>query len=199
VVDGKGHAFQVRLETVSKANVAGEVISEDAASAELGISITLALGLLKNRSKVELVVEKATELGVTGVIPLETERSERSSIRIDRLEAIAVAAMKQSGRAVKPVIHTQADFRTVVDSFQADARIICHESSSGKVPPIDKLAGLSVLLMIGPEGGFSDEELKIARGAGFLEWYLGARRLRAETAAIASISALAMWSEGVHP
>lgn len=199
VMDGEGHAFTVRLTAVTKSKASGEVIAVEERPNELTIHVTLAIGLLKNRSKIELVVEKATELGAAGIIPLITERSERSTIRLDRLESIAVAAMKQCGRAVKPVIHAPVDFESVVDDCEADRGIICHEGSIGRGLALDARTDQSVLMMIGPEGGFSAQEVELARGAGFAEWYLGTRRLRAETAAIASMSALALWSEGVLP
>ena len=151
--------------------------------------IVLAIGVLADRGRFEWLVEKAVELGVGEILPLNTRRSE-GHIHHDRAERIAVSALKQSRRSRLPVIHEARPFAAALASLQVDRGYICHESA----PAADTLAGRAateggsrIALLIGPEGGFTDEEIAAARSASLSVVSLGAVRLRAETAALAAL------------
>ncbi|MFL6247125.1 MAG: RsmE family RNA methyltransferase [Thermoanaerobaculia bacterium] len=157
--------------------------TESLPSRESPLAMHLAMAVIQ-LEKFELVLQKATELGVRTIIPMVTERvelrRERYANKRERWERIVFEAVKQSGRAVIPRIEEPLDFADVVARsgakvlFDADA-----EPSS-----IEQLG--EVTLLIGPEGGWTDDELRDARAAGCLFQRLGPRRLRAETAAIAA-------------
>jgi 16S rRNA (uracil1498-N3)-methyltransferase len=156
-------------------------------SRESPLAVHLAMAVIQ-LEKFELVLQKATELGVKTIIPLITERGEvrkeRYSGKQDRWQKIVFEAVKQCGRALVPAIETPATFAELVSRggtkvlFDADA-----EPSA--VGPLDE-----VTILIGPEGGWSEDELRLARDRGVLFQRLGPRRLRAETAAIAAISVI---------
>jgi 16S rRNA (uracil1498-N3)-methyltransferase len=161
---------------------------EKLTSRESSLAIHLAMAVIQ-LEKFELVLQKATELGVRSIIPLVTDRvelrPERYANKRERWEKIIFEAVKQCGRSVVPRLEEPQDFADVLDRvgakvlFDADA-----EASS-----IEQLDELTVL--IGPEGGWTDDELRSAGDAGCLFQRLGPRRLRAETAAIAGVAVLA--------
>jgi 16S rRNA (uracil1498-N3)-methyltransferase len=155
--------------------------------------VTLAVSLLRNTSRFEFLVEKATELGVRSIVPMLCERTIRKSEKQARLKKIALAAMKQCGRSYLPRILELADFQSVLNrSPEFGLRLLPHERTeqSQFIGPVlqhhPKVS--SVLIAIGPEGGFSDRELTLAIEKGFVPISLGARRLRTETAAISALS-----------
>ncbi|HEU4888723.1 MAG TPA: RsmE family RNA methyltransferase [Thermoanaerobaculia bacterium] len=161
--------------------------TESLPSRESPLAIHLAMAVIQ-LEKFELVLQKATELGVRTIIPMDTDRvelrRERYANKRERWERIVFEAVKQSGRAVVPAIEETPEFADVLARsgtkvlFDADA-----EPSS-----IERLD--EVTLLIGPEGGWTEEELRDARAAGCLFQRLGPRRLRAETAAIAAMAVI---------
>jgi 16S rRNA (uracil1498-N3)-methyltransferase len=163
-------------------------VGETLSSRESTLAIHLAMAIIQ-LEKFELVLQKATELGVRSIIPLVTERvelrPERYANKRERWEKIIFEAVKQSGRAVVPRLEEAQDFADILGRtgvkvlFDADA-----EPAS-----VDQLGEVTIL--IGPEGGWSDDELRDAREAGCLFQRLGPRRLRAETAAIAGVAVIA--------
>jgi 16S rRNA (uracil1498-N3)-methyltransferase len=157
-------------------------------SRESALVLHLAMAVIQ-LEKFELVLQKATELGVKTFIPLVTDRvelrPERYATKMERWEKIVFEAVKQSGRSVVPGIESPALFQDVVRRhgtrilFDADA-------DAGRAEGLEEAT-----LLIGPEGGWSDEELRSARDHGVVFERLGPRRLRAETAAIVAVSVVA--------
>jgi 16S rRNA (uracil1498-N3)-methyltransferase len=189
VVDGKGNAYDVRLEEIKKKTARAAIFNSYNNHNEATIFVTLAVGILKNPSKFDFLVEKVTELGVKEIIPLLTERTIPSHAKIDRWQKLALAAMKQSGRSYLPKVREL----TVLDSLlkeniSADLKLVAHEKTigEGKIHSSIEKQAKSVLILIGPEGGFSDMEFEKCIAAGYSHLYLGERRLRTETAAIVS-------------
>jgi 16S rRNA (uracil1498-N3)-methyltransferase len=141
--------------------------------------------------KFELVLQKATELGVKTIIPLVTERvelrPERYSGKIERWNKIVFEAVKQCGRTMVPKIEAPTPFDDVIarsgDKILFDADAL--PPTANRQPPTD------LTIFIGPEGGWSEDELRVAHEHGVLFQRLGPRRLRAETAAIAAVSVVA--------
>jgi 16S rRNA (uracil1498-N3)-methyltransferase len=156
-------------------------------SREPALAIHLAMAIIQ-LEKFELVLQKATELGARSIVPLVTERvelrPERYSGKSERWERIVFEAVKQCGRARVPAVEAPARFDEVLKRggtkilFDADAEPARIESLG------------EATLLIGPEGGWSEDELRLAREHGALFQRLGPRRLRAETAAIAALSAI---------
>ncbi len=172
-------------------------VGETIASRESPLAIHLAMAIIQ-LEKFELVLQKATELGVQSIIPMITERvelrPERYANKADRWNKIVFEAVKQSGRSLFPTIESATPFDHVI--ARDGTRILFDADTGGgqallPVPSRDGQAGVPVLhLLIGPEGGWSDDELRKAREHGCAFQRLGPRRLRAETAAIAAMAIL---------
>ena len=187
VVDGLGNAYDVVIERINQKAAHGKIVKRYARYHEPAVDLTLAVGVLKNPSKFDFLVEKVAELGVKEIIPLTTERTIPSHAKVDRWQKLALAAMKQSGRSFLPIVRdlmTLDEVLTERDLF--DLRIIAHEEqvpgSSDSLPQPSH--SRRVLILIGPEGGFTLEEVERCRTAGFQILFLGNRRLRTETAAV---------------
>ncbi len=147
----------------------------------------LAIAPTKNIDRLEWLLEKATEVGVDEISLLVCERSERKSVKVDRLEKIITAAVKQSLSVYHPRIHDCIPFATFVANAQADQRLIAHcMEEDKKTISACVLPGTSSLVMIGPEGDFSASELRLALEKGFESITLGEKRLRTETAGLVS-------------
>ena len=195
VFNGAGKEFQCTVEETRREAAHLLVIGEvDPARAESRLHLTLAVALLK-AEKFDLVVQKATELGVYDVVPVMTKladirlRDESDSVkRLARWQRIATEAAKQCGRAVVPTIATPVHFQTIVHETPGMHRLMFSERDGQPLPPATELLpgkGLPLTALVGSEGGWTDEEIAIAREAGWTIVTLGGRTLRAETAAIA--------------
>jgi 16S rRNA (uracil1498-N3)-methyltransferase len=192
VVDGKGHAYITTIAAIKNRSALCTIETHHDRLHEADVDVTVAVALLKNSSKYDFLVEKVTEIGVNTIVPLLTERTIPRHARTDRWQKLALAAMKQSGRCTLPTVHPViifADF--LVRSGEADLKLLPTETPA--IPPISQAVARrtwsSALICIGPEGGFTDEEVALARERGFLPVSLGTRRLRTETAAIVSVAA----------
>jgi len=142
--------------------------------------IILAISLLKNATRFEWMLEKATEIGVTQFYPLLAERTERQHFRGDRLRQILISASMQSGRFHFPVLHEPISLALFADIDFSGNKYIAH-CMQGEKQVLTKLGGDQILL-IGPEGDFSPTELEMAIEKGFHPVTLGNTRLRTETA-----------------
>ncbi len=193
VVDGVGTAYDVVLTDIRRKTAVGRIREKHPGHNEPGLSLTLAVGILKNPSKFDFLVEKITELGVREIIPLRTERSIPSHARVDRWQKLALAAMKQSGRSYLPLVSPLRDLEEFLAAERSvGVRLVALETMRGGGPagvPVVGDAG-SAIGLIGPEGGFTDEEAGRCLGAGYQPVTLGVRRLRTETAAIVLASLL---------
>ncbi len=194
VVDGNEHAYRVTLKSISRLAAAGEIQEILHRLNEPDIDVKLAFALLKNPSRLDLVIEKCTELGVREFLPMKTERTIASKVNPDRLQKIALAAMKQSGRSFLPPVQRVVGFADVLRTLEhCDAKFIPYEKSSGSLSShIEKaFTGTvrTVALLVGPEGGFTEEEIQAATGVGFSSVRLGMRRLRSETVAVVAVGA----------
>lgn len=183
--DGKSHAFLGRIESITKASATIRVL-EPMPARESPLHITLALALIQP-DRYELVLQKATELGVARFQPLISERTEtrpeRIAGRLERWRKIILEATKQSGRATVPVLESPRDLDRIL-SEQSEKLMFDGETEPS--PPPGAMS--SAILLIGPEGGWSPRETERARQAGCHFQSLGPRRLRAETAAIAALT-----------
>ncbi len=193
VVDGAGKAFEAVIRLVAPEMVECEIIYEHHHLHEPDIDITLAVAQLKNPSRMDWIVEKATELGVRTIIPLQTSRTIARSPKEERWNNIALAAMKQSGRCILPKIAPPADFDIVIaNSTEFDLKLIPYERTDHVLFIAEAMKNRkpprSAMILIGPEGGFTEEEILQAEKAEFTQVSLGRRRLRTETAAIVALS-----------
>lgn len=198
VFNGEGNEFLCHVKDTRRDTTQLTVIEEVAtARRESPLELTLAVALLKGE-KFDLVVQKATELGVSAVTPVVTKLADirlrdQSDIakRVARWQRIALEAAKQSGRAVVPSISTPVAFSTLVHNVKAEADSTCLMFSERNGRSLTKAKELwtakvtRLTALVGSEGGWTDEELTAAGEAGWTIITLGGRILRAETAAIA--------------
>lgn len=148
--------------------------------------ITIAISLLKNASRFEWFLEKATELGISEIIPLLCTRTERQHFRHDRMQNIVISAMLQSQQAWLPVLHEPTAIDKVVAGATQHTKLVAHclETSKQSIPKLT--LDDNILMLIGPEGDFTPEEISSCLTAGFTPVTLGETRLRTETAGIAA-------------
>ncbi len=149
--------------------------------------IHMAIGLLKKRDSLEWMIEKLVELGAASITLLMTENTERHHLSMDRLERIAIGAIKQSGNPWLPRIEVMSFDQALGAHLEIQNKFIAH-CADGKKSPIYKTHSAAV--WIGPEGDFSPEEIEHALDAGWQPIGLGPLRLRTETAAISALAAL---------
>ncbi len=198
-VDGAGGWYRIELTNIHKKNVIGRVVERRQNVGEPSFELTVALAMLKNVKRFEVFIEKACELGVTRIIPLQTARTEKTRFRADRMINILIAAMKQSGRSRIVQLEELTRFKDVLRAEAGSVKLICHEKAPAENSLL-KAAGAqdqeSLLVMLGPEGGFSDEEVEEAVKNEFSLVSLGPRRLRAETAAITACAGIMLSRQG---
>jgi 16S rRNA (uracil1498-N3)-methyltransferase len=192
LVDGAGNLYKGSIETPDPraCRIRINEIKRDHLSRKYYLH--LAIAPTKSTNRFEWFVEKATEIGVDEITPLICERSERKEIRMDRFHKILLAAMKQSGRATLPKLNLPVDFKTFIRYPGKGRRLIAHCNVAAK-----RYAGIlgtdimDWLVMIGPEGDFSDAEISSAREEEFLEISLGDAVYRTETAGIIACQIIA--------
>lgn len=205
VTDGLGDLYRCRVVTADDRACVVETLAEEPQAA-VGARLHLAVAPTKNPARMEWLVEKAVEIGVAEITLLQCDHSERSFLKTERLEKLAVSAMKQSLHTVLPTIHPAVNLREwlsnstpklgEVDARRADGgvcplRFIAHcEADKPRVPLATTLQpGLDAVVLIGPEGDFSEEEIALALESGFQPVSLGPSRLRTETAALYAVTA----------
>ncbi|MGH7493928.1 MAG: 16S rRNA (uracil(1498)-N(3))-methyltransferase [bacterium] len=191
VVDGAGLAAEAEIVSIQREKTVARVIKKMRRYGESFTQITLAQAVPKG-SRFDWIVEKATELGVAAIIPLLTARTEAGakSGKVERWRRLALAAMKQCCRSVWPEIREPLSFEEVCQAMREyNLNLLAHENSGDplrSVPHADPPR--KILLLIGPEGGFTEQEIQHAMTKGCQMFSLGPRRLRADTAGLVAIS-----------
>lgn len=186
-VNGRGKCFLLLIKEVSKKEIICEIKNIFNFNLESPISIILAQSILKG-NKMDLVIQKATELGVKEIIPIITERSQiKETRKLNRWQKIAEEASKQSGRSFVPIIHNSIKFFELIDNYKKGL-IFYEKNGISLKDAIKKLDINNLLIIIGPEGGLTNKEINYAKQNNFILVTLGKRILRAETAAISAIT-----------
>lgn len=197
ITDGKGNLFSCRIVEPNPKRCSVEVVDCKEQYEALPYSLTMCVAPTKVIDRFEWFLEKATEIGISEIIPLLSSHSERKAIKLEREEKVVTAAMKQSLKAYHPMLHDITSFTEVVKRPFDGQRFIAHcepaMSDEGKNYLFDVIEPNSkVEVLIGPEGDFSPEEIKIALEHGYREISLGNQRLRTETAAVMATSMVAI-------
>ncbi|MDX1671363.1 MAG: RsmE family RNA methyltransferase [Balneolaceae bacterium] len=182
VVDGEGGWFEGEVGNVYEDILLVKISKREKRERPLPRRI-LGLAIIKKRDRLEFAVEKAVELGASEIALFRSEHTVKGSVNIDRIESIALSAMKQSLRCWLPEIR-QLDSLDAVLQHYADCDILAAHEKSGVESDIPGDSSGSYLLLVGPEGGFADGEIKNIESSGGRIVSLGKYRLRAETAAI---------------
>jgi 16S rRNA (uracil1498-N3)-methyltransferase len=191
VVDGCGHAYEAKISELSGHTARCTIMVSHKRIHEPSIHLTIAAALLKNPSRFDYLVEKSVELGVQNIVPLLTRRTIPGHGKRERWQKIALGAMKQSQRSVLPGVSEPQPFSEFLRSVSAESLLlIAHESITGPSLRAMITGHSFVIVCIGPEGGFTDEEIAAATEARFVPVSLGERRLRAETAAVVAAAAI---------
>ncbi len=188
VTDGAGNLFHGVIQEVNKKSCQILINEQKPLVANAAKGFHLAVSPTKSIDRMEWMVEKCTELGIGSITFLKSRYSERKEINLTKLEAIAAGAMKQSQRNYLPDLHPMIAFAEYLQNSPANIQFIAcqHDSLSTAewVKKIDKLKNTCIL--IGPEGGFSEEEVILALQKQVHPIALGEQRLRTETAALAA-------------
>ena len=190
IADGRGHMYEAVITNPHPKHCEVEIRSIEKQTKHHQGDVHIAVAPTKNIERMEWLAEKCTEIGLDRLTPLLCHYSERKQIRVDRLGKIILSAAKQSLSAYLPHLDELTNFKDFVLSATEERRYIAHSS-----PWLDKkdlreqlrqTPAASTIVLIGPEGGFSDEEVRFAMEHGFVPVSLGDARLRTETAAIVS-------------
>ncbi len=196
--DGRNHT--AKIVAANKKATELEILSSDKNLTESPLQVHIALALTKN-DKMDLAIQKAVELGVTEITPLIMTHSvvkldaQKREKRHARWQEIIYSACEQSGRSKIPILNPITDWKHWNDTTNVEHKIICDPHSIKTLSEITPIPQ-SILLLIGPEGGFSTEEILDCRNRQYTNIQFGKRILRAETAAIATISSVqTLWGD----
>ena len=217
VIDGRGKSYSARISDIRKKTVMIDILYETIQDVESPVPIILCQGILKG-DKMDLVIQKATELGISQLIPAISERCQvKETRKTQRWRKLAEEAAEQCGRAVVPDVHEPQPFAGILQMpaiEHAVARLFFWEGGGLPLDEAMEKAGFSsgisagttditadvttegpVVIFIGPEGGFAFSEIEVAESRGFVRATLGKRILRAETAAIAAVTLVQFLAE----
>jgi len=188
VVDGAGGEYEVELTEVKAERVSGRVVSTATGSREPKHRVAIAQAVLKGDHLAQ-VAAQSTELGVSRVIPFRSARTvgRLSGAKFERLRGVSLAALKSSTRTVLPVIDAPVEFAGLLELVgEFDQVLVAYENETGAgLGKVLERDARSVLVVVGPEGGFEPDEISALKAAGAVSFSMGPRRLRAETAAVA--------------
>lgn len=185
-VDGKGKMLECRILGTIRDIVELEIVSVVEGWGEKDLQITLGVSMLHKPDRFEWLLEKSVELGANRIVVYAGKHTVKTGVRIDRLERILQAALKQCMRSRMPLLVDGGNFFQALPLLASDVKLIAHAGTGTNT--WDWAGGIqssgSISLLIGPEGDFAEEELEAASKAGFQAVGLGQNRLRSETAAI---------------
>jgi 16S rRNA (uracil1498-N3)-methyltransferase len=200
VIDGRGSAYAAQIGSIVKKDVFVNITGSLALNAELPVPLILCQGMLKGE-KMDLVIQKATELGVAEIVPLVTERSiVKETRKVKRWHAIAEEAAEQCGRAVIPLIRDPVELNDMLNSKKVNGLFFRELGGIGLLEALGAIDRARALhIFIGPEGGFTADEVCKAEDSGIVGTTLGKRILRSETAAIAATALVQFHIETFAP
>lgn len=197
LVDGKGTRASAEVIDDHPKRCTLKILARTIEKPKRNFHLHIAVAPTKNIDRIEWFVEKATEIGVDEISLIDCEHSERTTVKVDRLEKVAVSAMKQSQQSWLPVIHEIRTFADFTSGAEAELKLIAHCDEGAKNPihtcltstPLGLTSISRILVLIGPEGDFSPTEITTATQNGFTPVSLGETRLRTETAALYAVVA----------
>jgi len=193
IIDGKGNLYEAKIVLADTKNSRVEILSVQKEFEKRNYFLHLAIAPTKNIERLEWCVEKAVEIGVDVITPLLCRFSERKIVKMERLEKIVISAAKQSLKAYIPKLNPLTNFNDFILQSTENQRFIahCHKNEKEQLLTVCKKE-FSTLIMIGPEGDFSQEEVQFAENQGFTSVSLGQSRLRTETAGIVAVHTAAV-------
>lgn len=192
LMDGRGTFYKAHVTLATQKHCLYDIVDTLLQEHQWHGHIHLAIAPTKMMDRIEWLVEKATEVGIDEMTFLDCQFSERRSLKLPRIEKIVVSAVKQSRKAYMPILNDMTDFRKFVEYHATGRRYIAH--CYDEVPRVNLFETLrkgepdeDALVMVGPEGDFSIDEVRMAIDCGFVSVDLGKSRLRTETAGLAAV------------
>lgn len=196
LTDGKGSFYKAVISAATSKRCQVKVVEELPQEKGWNGWLHVAMAPTKNMDRTEWFVEKATEIGFDELTFLNSRYSERKVIKTERVEKILVSAVKQSLKASKPVLHEMTDFNKFIAQDFKGQKFICHCNEGEKKLLKEVIVpGEDAVILIGPEGDFSEEEVAKALSCGFQPVSLGKSRLRTETAALVAVHTLNLFNQ----
>lgn len=192
VTDGKGYRYSCTIIDPNPKHVYLNINSKEFIPNHWNEQITIAIAPTKNMDRMEWFAEKSTEIGINAIIPIKCSHSERKELKIERINKILVSATKQSLKTTIPQLSEMIKFAEFVKQPFDGQKFIayCDESIEKKNFIKEYIASNNVLILIGPEGDFTPEEVSLAIENGFIPVTFGNSRLRTETAALFAVAAI---------
>lgn len=190
ITDGRGNMYTARVADANPKRCTVEIVGTETEYGKRGYSLTMAVAPTKNTDRYEWFLEKATEVGCDRFVPIECAHSERRVLKHERSEKVITSAVKQSLKAYHPILEPVTDVKEIILRPFDGLKLIAHcRGDIGERTPIKNILrqGGGTLILIGPEGDFSREEVELALANGFTPVSLGDARLRTETAALAAV------------
>ncbi len=189
LTDGKGNLFTAFIVQPDKKHCTVN-ITETSNFKPPTLNLSIAISLLKNTTRFEWFLEKATEIGISEIVPLICKRTERQHFRFDRMNNILVAAMLQSRQTYLPVMPEPIAFADIFKTANHETKLIAH-CEEDKKTAIQQLAlSNNIQILIGPEGDFTPDEIQLALAQNYQPVTLGNTRLRTETAGVVAATLL---------
>lgn len=198
IIDGVGGFFVAKIVEPHPKKTKVEIIKVEKDFNKIGYNLHLAVAPTKNIDRFEWFLEKVTEIGVAQITPLICRYSERKVVKLDRLEKIIISAAKQSIKPTMPIINELMPFADFItnNSDSMAQKFIAHCYDITKTPLLKSCnKGEDVVVLIGPEGDFSIEEVDLALNNGFKSVSLGNSRLRTETAGVVACHTISVINE----
>lgn len=186
LTNGKGLLASVEITDPNKKKCGVKILSSHQVERPKR-NLVIAISLIKNSHRFEWFLEKVTELGITGIVPLICNRTEKQHFRLDRMRGILISAMLQSKQVWLPELKEPTSFATFLKTNPGKSKYLAHCMEEDNKIKISSLAkNDSCVLAIGPEGDFTPEEVELAKQEDFISVSLGETRLRTETAGVAA-------------
>jgi 16S rRNA (uracil1498-N3)-methyltransferase len=196
IIDGKGGFYEAEISDANPKKCKLVIIKSQKEFGKRNFHLHIAIAPTKNIDRFEWFLEKATEIGIDEITPLLTSHSERKTINPERLEKIVVSAMKQSLKAYLPVLNEITPIKQLIIKNKSTSKYIAYCDDIQKIHLKDAvIRGQDTLILIGPEGDFSPEEVNLAVENGFKVVTLGVARLRTETAGIVACNIVNLANE----
>jgi 16S rRNA (uracil1498-N3)-methyltransferase len=188
LIDGKGNLYEGIINNPDQNKCTIEITGEIKDFEKRNYRLHIAISPLKNPERFEWFVEKSVEIGIDEITPLICKNTEKPGIKSDRVNNIIISAMKQSLKAKKTILNEPSSFEDFISKDLNGIRMIAHCDYSTERSKIDDIYSKNenAIILIGPEGDFSREEIDLAVKREFLPVHLGTSRLRTETAGVAA-------------
>lgn len=188
LADGRGHKFTAEITDDNRKKCGLKILGTETVPPPAR-ALRIAISFTKNASRIEWFLEKATEIGIQTIIPLVSQRTEKEKIKAERLQNILVSAMLQSQQFYLPDLQEPQAFDKIVKNNKDPQQLIAHCLPEQKQELHQVMQpGKDTLILIGPEGDFTSEEIKLALEQGFVPVSLGNTRLRTETAGMVAVA-----------